>query len=196
MEKIVIGVPHEVKIRTSINLDVFDVELCLESKGFNYHIPLPKIADHTFSILVPKTLKYLEGETVPYSLYVYKDNARFRSDHGKVKLISEKDFEVLGKKGKKIVKTSTELKLPAKAKKEADQVALDEDLFETVVDETPETIVDETPETIVDETPEISKEEMNERAQLILKEHRKKRGASPWNKAAPHRRLASMIKRS
>lgn len=118
MEKLVIGVPHEVEITTSIDMGKFNVELCLVGEGYNFHIELQPLDDNKFSILVPKKLEELSNKTLDYKLFVYKDNARFQADDGSLKFISEKDFKVDGKDGK----FKTKVELPSDLDKQLKQV--------------------------------------------------------------------------
>jgi hypothetical protein len=97
MEKIAIGVPYEISIEPSIDIGKFDAELMLNKTDFQIGIKLKKIKgediDYTFTI--PTKLKdTLKKAKVSYSIFVYKENARFEVDSGDIKFIDEKDFKV------------------------------------------------------------------------------------------------------
>ena len=97
MEKIAIGVPYELSIEPSVDIGEFDAEIVLEQKEFSMAFKLKKIKnkDNDYTFIIPTTLKeMLEKTEVNYNIFVYKENARFEVDDGKIKFISEKDFKV------------------------------------------------------------------------------------------------------
>lgn len=97
MEKIAIGVPYEISIEPSIDIGDFTAEIVLELDASRIGVELKKIKgqDIDYSFIVPSELKSLfKKNTVDYSIFVYKENARFAVDDGKIKFIDEKDFKV------------------------------------------------------------------------------------------------------
>jgi len=69
----------------------------LKLKTSRIGVELKKIKgeDIEYSFIVPSELKDLfKKNTVDYSIFVYKENARFEVDDGKIKFIDEKDFKV------------------------------------------------------------------------------------------------------
>jgi hypothetical protein len=105
MEKIVIGVPYEISIEPSIDIGEFDAEIILEMEGSKIAVELKKIKGTKidYSFIIPKSLETILGKsTFKYSIFVYKENARFEVDDGKLQFIDEKDFKVKAKDGSKI----------------------------------------------------------------------------------------------
>lgn len=125
MEKIAIGVPYEISIEPSIDIGDFDAELVLDRKGSRVGVELKKIKgediDYTFT--VPSELKDLfKKASMKYSIFVYKENARFEVDDGKIAFIDEKDFKVKGSDGGKMRRAKDETPKPtAKKSKKVDK---------------------------------------------------------------------------
>ena len=92
MEKIVIGVPYEISIEASIDIGKFDAELVINKDDFQVGVNLKKVKgkDIDYSFIIPTKLKtLLKKSDVGYSIFVYKENARFEVDDGKLKFIDE-----------------------------------------------------------------------------------------------------------
>jgi hypothetical protein len=120
MEKIAIGVPYEISIEPSIDIGEFDAELILERDDSRIGVELKKIKgeDIEYSFIVPSELSDLFGKkAMDYSIFVYKENARFEVDDGKLSFIDEKDFKVKGGAGGKMRRAKEETPEPTKAKK-------------------------------------------------------------------------------
>jgi len=95
MEKIAIGVIHEVEISSNIDLEEFEAELSLTGNdGFNFHFPLKKVKGdkNKYSFKIPEALENSFNDFIKYKVYVYIDNARFVADDGEMKLVSKNDF--------------------------------------------------------------------------------------------------------
>lgn len=105
MEKIVLGVPYEITIEPSVDIGKFDCEIVLsdDEVGFAFELKPIKKSKNDYSFIVPSKLKELIGKKeLSYSIFVYKENARFNVDDGKIKFIDEKDFKVNAKEDSKI----------------------------------------------------------------------------------------------
>lgn len=120
MEKIAIGVPYEISIEPSIDIGDFNAELILERGDSRIGVELKKIKgeDIEYSFIVPSELKDLfKKKAMDYSIYVYKENARFEVDDGKISFIDEKDFKVKGASGGKMRRAKEETPEPTATKK-------------------------------------------------------------------------------
>lgn len=112
MEKIVIGAPYEVIIEPSIDIGEFesDILIHLEDSKINVQLKKVKGEDDTYSFIIPKTFQTIlkKSKEVSYSIWVYKENARFEVDSGKMQFISEKDFKVKVKNNAKMRKVEVD----------------------------------------------------------------------------------------
>ena len=111
MEKIVIGVPYEISIEPSIDIGDFNAEIVIKHDDYGIAVELKKIKDkeQDYTFIIPSKLKtLLKKSTVDYSIFVYKDNARFDVDDGKIEFIDESDFKVKVKNNTKMRKVEEE----------------------------------------------------------------------------------------
>lgn len=122
MEKIVVGAPYEISIEPSIDIGKFDCELIIIDDDLKFGTELKPVKgennNYTF-IISSKLSTLLKKKEVAYSIFVYKENARFEVDDGKMKFIDESDFKVLVKDNAKMrkVEDNAEAKpKPTKAK--------------------------------------------------------------------------------
>jgi hypothetical protein len=111
MEKIVIGVPYELSIEPSIDIGEFNAEIIIKHDDYGIAIELKKMKgksqDYTF--IIPSKLKtLLKKSTVDYSIFVYKENARFDVDDGKIQFMDETDFKVPVKNNAKMRRVEEE----------------------------------------------------------------------------------------
>jgi hypothetical protein len=105
MEKIVIGAPYEISIEPSIDIGKFDSELRIELDESTLAVALKPIKGEkdSYSFIVPSSMKDVIGKSaLNYCICVYKENARFEVDDGKLKFIDESDFTVKVKDNKKM----------------------------------------------------------------------------------------------
>lgn len=159
MEKIAIGVPYEISIEPSIDIGKFDAELVLNKTGFRVGITLKKVkgGNNDYTFMIPINLKdLLKKAQVKYSIFVYKENARFEVDDDTIKFIDEKDFKVRVKDNAKMrpveedkPEEEKEVKKPAKKSKpkvtpEPSKIVEDlnpEDLAQRLIDSNFESIM-------------------------------------------------------
>ena len=111
MEKIVIGVPYEISIEPSIDIGDFNAEIVIKHDDYGIAVELKKIKDkeQDYTFIIPSKLKtLLKKSTVDYSIFVYKENARFDVDDGKIQFMDETDFKVPIKNNAKMRKVEEE----------------------------------------------------------------------------------------
>lgn len=112
MEKIVIGAPYEIIIEPSIDIGEFESDILIHLEDSKINIQLKKVKgeDDTYSFIIPKTFQTIlkKSKEVSYSIWVYKENARFEVDSGKMQFISEKDFKVKVKDNAKMRKVEVD----------------------------------------------------------------------------------------
>ena len=97
MEKIVIGVPYEISIEPSVDIGKFESQLVITESDIKFAIDMKPVkgSDNDYTFIVPSKLKpMLKKKTVDYSIFVFKENARFEVDDGKLQFIDESDFKV------------------------------------------------------------------------------------------------------
>lgn len=97
MEKIALGVPYEISIEPSIDIGEFDAEIVLKLKDHRIGVELKKIKgeDISYSFIIPSEFaNTFKKKTVDYGIFVYKENARFEVDDGKISFIDKEDFKV------------------------------------------------------------------------------------------------------
>jgi hypothetical protein len=105
MEKIVIGAPYEISIEPSIDIGEFASEIRIKLEESTVAVELKPIKGEkdSYSFIVPEFMKELVGKkAIDYCICVYKENARFEVDDGKLQFIDEKDFKVKVKDNKKM----------------------------------------------------------------------------------------------
>jgi len=111
MEKIVIGVPYEISIEPSIDIGDFNAEIVIKHDDYGIAVELKKIKgkEQDYTFIIPSKLKILlKKSTVDYSIFVYKENARFDVDDGKIQFMDETDFKVPIKDNAKMRKVEEE----------------------------------------------------------------------------------------
>lgn len=116
MEKIALGVLHEVELHSNTDLDEFEAELFLKNKQFSlaFELKREKKGSSTFTFTIPESLQEFLKDPVDYKIYVYLDNARFLADKGKLQVISNEQFT--GSTLKNPVSDQEEVKFSAKIK--------------------------------------------------------------------------------
>lgn len=162
MEKIVIGAPYEISIEPSVDIGKFESEIRIKLDDSVVAVELKPIKGEkdSYTFIVPKFMKDLVGKkSLDYCICVYKENARFEVDDGKLQFIDEKDFKVKVKDNKKMRRVEE----PEEEKVEDKKEEKVEERVETKPIEKKES-KPETPEDIAERLMERSREQFREKA--------------------------------
>lgn len=168
MEKIVIGVPYEISIEPSVDIGKFESQLIITEGDLKFAIDMKPIkgSDNDYTFTISSKLKsLLKKKTVDYSIFVFKENARFEVDDGKLQFIDESDFKVRVTDNAKMHRKEEEPEPTEKPKKKKADKPKKEKTPEPTPTEEPKK---EANETVID--PIARAEALVEKQNLILNE--------------------------
>lgn len=98
MDKITLGTPYNIELKTTANIDGYTAYVYLEDiEGCDcvHGVKLVPAKDYNYTFNFPVTLSFLNGKTATLKLYVYHENSRFLAYETKTTIVGAPEVTVV-----------------------------------------------------------------------------------------------------